>query len=171
SCCALVFILLVMTVFVVVGLIRKVTTKLPENNYGLVSGLLDPNGNDKHPPLTTWMADELDRLAGREREHPLTFGDLKGAAGELEKELIEKNLLDKKHGGIKLEMMTTNLTLGRPYRLPFDEESTEYFYDPAEWRKLFPKHIVDCMKNHPRESTNWPGENRNNQWHEWERFK
>jgi hypothetical protein len=117
------------------------------------------------------MADELDRLSGKDREHPLTFGDLKGAAGELEKELIEKNLLDKKHGGIKLEMMTTNLTLGRPYRLPFDEESTEYFYDPAEWRKLFPKHIVDWMEKHPRQSTYPPGKKRDDQLAEWKSFE
>lgn len=163
---ALVFILLVVTVFVVIGLVRKVTTALPDNNYGLVSGLLDPQGNDAHPPLTTWMADELDRLAGKDRQHPLTFGDLRKSTSEL-----DQKLLGEKHGGIKLEMMTTNLTLGRPYRLPFDEESTEYFYDPAEWRRLFPEHIVDWMEKHPRQSTHPPGARRERQLAEWESFK
>ncbi|HYJ46232.1 MAG TPA: patatin-like phospholipase family protein, partial [Pyrinomonadaceae bacterium] len=163
---ALLFVLLVVTVFVMIGLVRRVTRALPENNYGLVSGLLDPQGNDRHPPLTTWMADELDRLAGKDRAHPLTFGDLRGATGEL-----DKRVLGAKHGGINLEMMTTNLTLGRPYRLPFDKSSTEYFYNPAEWSKFFPEHIVDWMLKHPRQSTHPPGARRERQLAEWESFK
>lgn len=168
---ALVFIILVITFFVVIGLIRKVTRALPENNYGLVSGLLDPQGADARPPLTTWMADELNRLAGKDRQHPLTFGDLRRAVGKLDRELIDKNLLDKKHGGINLEMMTTNLTLGRPYRLPFDKKSTEYFYNPAEWKELFPEYIVEWMLQHPRQPTHPPGARRERQLKEWESFK
>jgi predicted acylesterase/phospholipase RssA len=51
------------------------------------------------PPLADWIADQLDDIAGTDRA--LTFGDL---------------------GDINLVLMTTDLSEGRPYRLPFKEE-------------------------------------------------
>ncbi|HEX7303920.1 patatin [Lentzea sp.] len=50
------------------------------------------------PPLADWIADRLDSLAGT--EEALTFGDL---------------------GDVNLVLMTTDLSEGRPYRLPFKE--------------------------------------------------
>src|SRR5262249_13208051 len=44
----------------------------------------------------------------------------------------------------------TNLTHGRPYRLPFQQDV--FFFDPAEFRTLFPAHVVDWMVAHPRSS-------------------
>jgi hypothetical protein len=51
------------------------------------------------PPLADWIADVLDDLAGT--SEALTFGDL---------------------GDINLVLMTTDVSEGRPYRLPFREE-------------------------------------------------
>ncbi|MDX8145348.1 patatin-like phospholipase family protein [Lentzea sp. BCCO 10_0061] len=51
------------------------------------------------PPLADWIADRLDDLAGT--SDAVTFGDL---------------------GDINLVLMTTDLSEGRPYRLPFKEE-------------------------------------------------
>ncbi|MFJ5988374.1 patatin [Lentzea sp. NPDC092896] len=51
------------------------------------------------PPLADWIADQLDDIAGT--SEALTFGDL---------------------GDINLVLMTTDLSEGRPYRLPFKEE-------------------------------------------------
>lgn len=51
------------------------------------------------PPLADWIADQLDDIAGTSRA--LTFGDL---------------------GDINLVLMTTDVSEGRPYRLPFKEE-------------------------------------------------
>lgn len=75
--------------------------------------------------LAEWLADEIDAVAGVTQ--PLTFGDLRRA-------------------GVNLEMMTTNLTHGRPYRLPF-EQSTHYF-TAEEMRRLFPERIVQWMLDH-----------------------
>jgi hypothetical protein len=73
-------------------------------------------------------------------ESPLTFGDLwegpdrKGnATGE---------------PFLNLQMMTTSLTLGRPYRLPFDSET--WFFDPDEFRKRFPERVVKWMEDNGR---------------------
>ena len=40
--------------------------------------------------------------------------------------------------------MTTNLTLHRPFRLPFSEQI--FLFDEAEMRQLFPQRVVDTMK-------------------------
>ncbi len=44
--------------------------------------------------------------------------------------------------------MTTNLTEGRPQRLPFDTE--RYYFHPEEFGRLFPERVVRWMIEHPR---------------------
>jgi Patatin-like phospholipase len=56
---------------------------------------------------------------------------------------------------INLEMMTTCLSHGRPYRLPLrdDEvvkETRQFFFHSEEFRRLFPTQIVDWLEKHPR---------------------
>jgi hypothetical protein len=47
-------------------------------------------------------------------------------------------------------MMTTNLTHGRPYRLPFEQDP--FYFDPREFRELFPERVVAWMEQHPRKT-------------------
>lgn len=89
---------------------------LPAQGFGLCSGM----------PLVEWLADEIDHVAGVSGK-PVTFGDLRAA-------------------DIHLEVMTTNLTLGRPHRLPL--EGRHYFFDATELRRLFPERIVQWMVDH-----------------------
>ena len=58
------------------------------------------------------MTAEIDRIAGV--EGPLTIGDLRGA--------------DPDNPDIQLQVMTTNLTLGRPQTFPFEDRT--YLFDP-----------------------------------------
>ena len=106
--------------------------RLPASGYGLCPGS-DPGGKAATPPLTRWLADLLDRLAGMgPGQRPLTFGDLwrlKAPDGER---------------GVNLQMMTTCLSQGRPYALPFEGDE-ELLFDPEEFRRLFPGRIVDHM--------------------------
>jgi predicted acylesterase/phospholipase RssA len=142
------------------GLISRAFSAIPENNFGLCNGMKDlPN---RHKPLTEWLADELDRIAGKnDPGQPLTFADLKGATSPLESDLPPEDR------GINLEMMTTNLTFGRPYRLPSFGGSREFFFDPAEFRVLFPERIVDWMVESSRKLR--PKNER--QAREWESFR
>ena len=59
-----------------------------------------------NPPLTRWLADLIDELAGTTPDKPLTFGDLRSLPGPPD------------HRGVNLQMMTTNLSQGRPFRCP-----------------------------------------------------
>ena len=111
---------------------RDLLRTLPAHDYGLCTGLTQPRA--AAPALTDWLTDLLDDLAGVERGadgvrgRPLTFGDLEAA-------------------GIELRAMTTCLTLGRPYSLPF--ETRAFRFREEEMRRLFPERVVDWMI-HPR---------------------
>lgn len=81
------------------------------------------------PPLADWIADRLDELAGT--EHALTFGDL---------------------GEINLVLMTTDLSEGRPYRLPF-QENWQYCDECLGY--VLPRRVVEGM-NGPETDTKCP---------------
>jgi hypothetical protein len=75
------------------------------------------------PGLSVWLADRIDDLAGVPAtgpdRHALTFGDL--WRGSLDDDGTDwaRFATDRKYRVINLELMTTNLSQGRPYRLPF----------------------------------------------------
>lgn len=142
-------------VALVCGLVRDLGGALPDNFYGLCSGLTEEFSNVKGPPpegkgkpLTFWLNEYLNEFVQRTHDQsPLTFGELWGEPGS--------------DGGraVNLEMMTTCLTHGRPYRLPFrdDEEIREnglFYFRPDEFRKLFPESVVQWMESHPRPEKN-----------------
>jgi predicted acylesterase/phospholipase RssA len=132
------------TFFALLGLVLNVRSAIPQNFYGLTTGYLGSVEKTAEGALTTWLADEIDCLAGKpSRSEPLTFGDLRSAASDLDRELLDH---DAESYGVHLQMMTTNLTLGRPYRLPFDDTSGEYFYDPEEWKLFFPPYVVQALE-------------------------
>jgi predicted acylesterase/phospholipase RssA len=109
------------------GLKRALTIQLPANGFGLCSGMTQPGYGT--PALTNWLADIIDSVAGRpvgSHDAPLTFGDLKnrGAAPP-----------------ISLAMMTTNLMMGRPHRLPMEERT--FLFKKDELRQLVPARVFD----------------------------
>ena len=123
--------------FMCLACAKKIVTLLAGNKFGLCTGYIPDRDPGSDPPLTEWLADLLDRTAGKpDPAAPLTFGDLWGVEG------------DGKDGKkkINLQMMTTNLTQGRPYQLPFEQH--DLYWDPEEFRDLFPERIVNWMKAH-----------------------
>jgi predicted acylesterase/phospholipase RssA len=106
--------------------IKSLQSNLVKNNYGLTNGHSEEN-NPKEIPLTDWLADLIDEVAGK-KDTPLTF----------------KNLKDGKEP-INLQVMTTNLTTRRPYSLPF--ENRTFFYSEDDFKKYFPKKVVEWMKS------------------------
>lgn len=111
------------------------TGRLPENDYGLCPGIMQPRNSN--PGNTDWLADLIDDLAGRDpgKDPPLTFGDLAAAP-------------DKGRYKIELRMMTTNLTLRRPYSLPLSPGEHEYAFRLSDFERLFPRRIVKHLTAH-----------------------
>ncbi|GLY49252.1 patatin-like phospholipase family protein [Lentzea sp. NBRC 102530] len=103
-------------------------------HFGLVPGTGDyrPSWLDRRagvpastgvPPLADWIADQLDDLAGT--DEAVTFGDL---------------------GDINLVLMTTDLSEGRPYRLPF-KEKWQYCEECLGY--VLPSRVVEQLNGAP----------------------
>lgn len=111
---------------------RLFTVDLPANRFGLCSGT---GASDDHPGFTDWMAHKIDELAGVSgADAPLTFGHLWRGGPPGPREQPRE---------IDLRLITTCLTEGRPFELPLD--ARRFFYDPEEWRLLFPAYVVDAL--------------------------
>jgi len=123
--------LLLLGVVVAVGirLALVFTRDLPKNGFGICSGATESGGPEA---LTSWLHNMLNGLAGKDKGEPLTFGDLMGE--------------DEKKPDIDLQVMTTSLGQGRPFRLPF---STDIFmWKKDEFLDLFGETIVRYMIEH-----------------------
>jgi predicted acylesterase/phospholipase RssA len=105
----------------------RCTARMPRNGWGVCSGMTE-GIRSKSPALVPWLAAYLDKLAGKVSGEPLTFGDLQ-------------------ERGINLQMITTNLTNGKPYSMPFGEH-THFFFKTEELRHFFPDDVVDWMDTH-----------------------
>ncbi len=135
---------------VALSFVRRIARAVPENFYGLCTGYSEPpaGASDPEPPLTPWLYGLLNDLAGQPRERPLTFGDLWWPDGARPDPLPEAEPTD---AAVRLQMMTTSLTHGRPYRLPFAKnEGRLFFFKPAELARFFPPVVVDWMVKHAR---------------------
>jgi predicted acylesterase/phospholipase RssA len=78
-----------------------------------------------------WVDARIQAAAGLSGR-PLTFGDLKGADSQ-------------KEVSITLRMMTSNLTFGTGETLPM-LDGRDYYFDPAEMRRILPGYAVDHME-------------------------
>jgi predicted acylesterase/phospholipase RssA len=110
---------------------------IPKNFYGLCTGMESETSSHPEPALTTWLADLLDEVSGIS-DHPLTFGDLWGSSDATATREID------------LRVMTTSLTHGRPYTIPFEVQ--DLYFNPDELRAFFPERIVVWLVAHARVS-------------------
>ncbi len=136
---------------------------LPKNFYGMCTGLDDEDADDPST-LTSWLTQFIDQVAGVDKrpDKPLTFGDLWSAgktqlaadANPLPYQQRTASLIDKEREArvINLEMMTTNLTHGHPYKFPF--ETKAFYFDPSEFARFFPPRVINWMVNNPRKAAN-----------------
>ena len=113
------------------------------NHFGLCNGM-EGHEPGEVLPLTLKLHELFNKLLGREIDQdPVTFGQLwwgspEAIGGERE---------------IDLQVITTALNLRRPYRLP-NEPGTDplrgFFYDPTEWKDLFPEKVMEWLERHRR---------------------
>lgn len=129
------------------GVLRALTRTVPRHFYGICDGM--PHDADGAPALTPWLHGLLQRLAGRDRSGaPLTFGDLWGPAGTPRGRRRHPGATRTSARDIDLRVMTTALSQGRPYSLPF-EPKDRFHFDETEFRQLFPADVVDWLLAHP----------------------
>lgn len=132
---------------------------LPGQGFGMCDGHTREPGTDVLP-LTDWMHEKFQDLAGRTAtDPPLTFGELWGSdAVKAYLDLrTKKDVLPRQWReaaalrDIDLQVMTTNVTLGRPYLFPFNDRI--FFFCEQRMRDYFPKVVVDHMVATSAEAT------------------
>ena len=115
--------------------VLKTIASLSSNSFGMCSGMARASKGEAS--LTEWIHKQIQAAAGRAPDgKPVTFGDLWDAPaydGELLK--TEKQ--------INLVVVTTSLTEGRPYSIPFRDDAL--YFDSDELRGLFPEEIVKAL--------------------------
>lgn len=124
----------------VATLLWALLVTLPRNSFGFSTGRAPEDRT--LPGVTDWLHERLQTIAGRGiNDKPLTFGDL-WTAGQPNANL--KDLAgDSDKRTINLQMITTALSHGRPYRLPF--ENYRFAFKESEFRRYFPKAAVDHL--------------------------
>ncbi len=121
-----------------------------ETGYGICTGLRQ--GQATTPALSEWMHQLVLRLSGGlqndaawlpvhidHNQRPMVFGDLWQSA-ESPKSTHPTAIL--------LHTMTTCLTLGRPFVIPF--ENTQFYFMPSDLQTVLPADVVTWMEQASR---------------------
>jgi predicted acylesterase/phospholipase RssA len=146
--------LILLLIVVVIGLrFYRDLQALGRNNYGLCTGIgpteadLGQRPADDTEGLVEWLHRGIQLSAGRGREDPpLTFADLWSAPrfGRAGPAPLQGGL-QPPDPGIELQMFSSNVTLGRPVRLPLNDANTRLFFDPKEWERYFPPSVLAAL--------------------------
>lgn len=109
---------------------------LSSNRFGFSTGM-KPDDRTL-PGVTDWLHEELQLAAGRTLDDaPLTFGDLWTAGGGVTAEQCRE---DGESRSIDLKMITTALTHGRPYQLPFEDQ--RFAFRKSDLQDYFPPAVL-----------------------------
>jgi predicted acylesterase/phospholipase RssA len=117
---------------------------LATNFYGLCTGRGQQPGEEG---LVEWLHKGIQLSAGRGQDDPpLTFADLWAAPrfGQPGPGPRQGGL-QPEHPGIELQMFTSNVSQGRPVRLPLNDANTRLYFDPQQWAQFFPPTVLDAL--------------------------
>ena len=131
--------------------------QLVPNGFGLCRGWSEEERMDS-PDLTGFLHASIQLAAGRNPidDQPLTFADLRDAPGRATDVLGQPNI---RHAppSINLQVYSTNLAHGRPYRFPLDpaDDMGRLFFRVDDLKPYFPqpilKHLVGyALPYHPQ---------------------
>ncbi|MDZ7811846.1 MAG: patatin-like phospholipase family protein [Ideonella sp.] len=116
---------------------------MADNGWGLCTGLGEQPGTQG---LVEWLHEGIQRSAGRDRDQaPLTFDDLWSARRSGEASPVDLPL-GQRARGIDLQMFCSNVTQGRPVRLPLNDSNTRLYYREGEWANYFPPSILSALR-------------------------
>jgi predicted acylesterase/phospholipase RssA len=122
------------------------TRALVRNRFGLCRGHSNVRTEPGREELTEWLSHLIDEVAtgNKKPRAPLSFGDLWNVAHS-----PADAVMPKKGGprSIDLKMVTTNLTHGQPYELPFDPEKQriQFYFKESDLLEFFPQYVVEHM--------------------------
>ena len=120
--------------FYALGLLIRLR-RLSSHHYGFCFGYTKRTSDKQPISLVEWLNEKLNSFAALPPGRPLTFGDLR------------KCVTPDNPDGITLKMITTCLTFGHPFTLPF--ESHQFYFSPSELSNYLPTEVITWMEEHP----------------------
>lgn len=130
------------------GLRHDLVEGLARNGLGLCRGRTTQGRDpDERPGLIEWLDKGIQLAAGLKREAaPLSFRDLWSApaAPGAPRRRVDEAAAPRERS-INLEMITSNVTHGRPRRLPLTAESDALFFRPVELAPYFPPRVMAAL--------------------------
>ena len=118
----------------ILGLLVRLR-RLSSHHYGFCFGYTKRTSDKQPISLVEWLSEKLNSFAALPSDEPLTFGHL------------SKSVNADNPDGITLKMITTCLTFGRPFTLPFD--SHQFYFSPSELSNYLPAEVVTWMVKSP----------------------
>ena len=133
---------------VAIALYRDLTLRLDENNFGVCNGgKVDP-APDADPALVEWLHQGIQAIAGLGPDKPLTFRDLQQEGWQPPAWLKLPAHGEGSHR-INLQMVTTNLSHGRPYRLPLVDTTSRLYFKESDLQPYFPDAVMRELMRDP----------------------
>ena len=109
------------------GLLLQTVRALGDSDFGMCPGTHQPGGSGE--AVVEWLHQHIQDCAGKPLDEPLTFRDLA-------------------EQGIDVTMITTDLSLARPVRVPHGLDA--YRFDVEKMRERFPAAVVEAMLDRSR---------------------
>ena len=134
----------------VIALWGDIKHGLIKNDLGLCKGgTLEPAGPEgPRPGICEWLHEGIQASAGLElTDPPLTFRDLWSAPaypGARAQRCADADPPGQR--AINLQMITSNVTHGRPYRLPLADETSRLFFKPDDLRPYLPPQVLAALE-------------------------
>jgi len=149
--CSLAWDMVVAVVFVGLAVLRDLLDGFLENGFGLCTGHRTGTAPPEQQSLIEWLHEGIQGACGKPLDRPLTFKDLWDAPGGPIGLPLSPARQTRKSRSIDLRMVTTNLTHGRPYGLPVDDETSRLFFRKEDLARYFPKVVLDYLvdRSHP----------------------
>ena len=148
--CHLLLSALFLFVFVMFAIYCDLVKGLVPNGFGICTGGHADGTPADEPSLVEWLYQGIQGAARKPLDQPLTFKDLWDAPGGPIERPIPAARRTRKPRSIDLRVITTNLTHGRPYGLPLDDETSRLFFKVEELRPYFPEPVIQHLKDHSK---------------------
>jgi predicted acylesterase/phospholipase RssA len=136
--------------FILLEFYGDLVNGLVPNGFGLCTGGHGPGVPNDEPSLVEWLHAGIQAAARKTLDQPLTFRDLWEAPGGPIQATAPAATRTRNTRSIDLRMVTTNLTHGRPYGLPLDDETSRLFFKVKDLKPFFPESVINHLIRHSK---------------------
>jgi predicted acylesterase/phospholipase RssA len=143
-------VLVLVLAFILFEFYHDLVNGLVPNGFGICTGGHAAGVPNDEPSLVEWLHEGIQAAARKTLDQPLTFKDLWEAPGGPIQATAPAARRTRNTRSIDLRMVTTNLTLGRPYGLPLDDETSRLFFKVKDLKPFFPESVINYLIRHSK---------------------